>query len=137
MHAPAPAQAPVHATRFEPGAGVAVTVIDVPSGKLAVHVVPQSIPAGVVVTDPGPVTVTDSLWTVPPPPLPVPVLVAGPCGPHATIASGRASSQETRFFQLGSPVIGSLVQDLRIEIVGAGGDVLVGNDQRPVAADRR
>ncbi|MFL5360118.1 MAG: hypothetical protein ACJ79O_09620 [Myxococcales bacterium] len=53
-----PAQAPVQAVRFESDPGLAVRVMAVPLGKLAEHVVPQSMPAGLDVTDPFPVTVT-------------------------------------------------------------------------------
>jgi hypothetical protein len=56
-----PAHAPLQAVRFEPDAALGVRVIAVPAGKLAVHVVPQLMPAGFDVTDPFPVTVTDSL----------------------------------------------------------------------------
>jgi hypothetical protein len=56
-----PEHAPVQAVRFEPEPGFGVRVMAVPWGKLAVHVGAQSMPAGVVVTDPLPVTVTVSV----------------------------------------------------------------------------
>jgi hypothetical protein len=56
-----PEHAPLQAVRFEPEAVLAVSVIAVPWGKLAVQVVPQSIPAGLDVTNPLPSTVTFSV----------------------------------------------------------------------------
>jgi hypothetical protein len=56
-----PEHAPLQAVRFEPEPGFGVSVTAVPAAKLAVHVAPQSMPAGVVVTDPSPVTVTLSV----------------------------------------------------------------------------
>jgi hypothetical protein len=56
-----PAHAPLQAVRFEPAPGFGVSVMAVPWRKVAVQVVPQSMPAGVVVTAPLPVTVTFSV----------------------------------------------------------------------------
>ena len=52
---PLPLQAPVHPVKDEPVVGVAVNVTCVPLLKLALHVVPQLIPAGLLVTVPVPV----------------------------------------------------------------------------------
>ena len=56
-----PVQAPLHPVNTKLGPGAAVRVM-APSAKFALHVVPQSIPAGALVTDPEPdpakVTVT-------------------------------------------------------------------------------
>lgn len=55
---PVPEQAPDQpANEFE-GDGAAVSVIEVPAGKLALQVVPQLIPAGALVTLPEPLGVT-------------------------------------------------------------------------------
>src|SRR5207245_6842887 len=56
VHAPVPEQPPpVHPVKAEPLAGLAVRVTTVPLAKLAVHVAPQVIPAGLLVTVPAPV----------------------------------------------------------------------------------
>src|SRR5207247_4372930 len=47
---------PLQPVKVEPAAGVALRVITVPLAKLAVHVAPQLIPAGALVTVPLPVT---------------------------------------------------------------------------------
>src|SRR5207302_352776 len=62
---PLPLHAPVHPVKVEPVVGVAVSVTCVPLLKLALHVVPQLIPAGLLVTVPLPVPafVTES-WNV-------------------------------------------------------------------------
>ena len=52
-----PAHAPDQPSKLEPAAGVAVRVISVPGAKLAVQVVPQSIPAGLLVIAPVPAPV--------------------------------------------------------------------------------
>jgi hypothetical protein len=61
MQVSVPAHAPVQAVRFEPDADLAVSVIAVPCGNVAVQVAPQSMPGGLEVTDPSPATVTESL----------------------------------------------------------------------------
>src|SRR5947209_1114672 len=52
---PLPLHAPVHPVKVEPVVAVGVSVTCVPLLKLAVHVVPQLIPAGLLVTVPLPV----------------------------------------------------------------------------------
>src|SRR5437588_935720 len=52
---PLPLHAPVHPVKVEPVVAVGVSVTCVPLLKLAVHVVPQLIPAGLLVTVPVPV----------------------------------------------------------------------------------
>src|SRR5438094_943514 len=55
-HVPVPEQPPpLQPLKVEPAAGVAVSVTTVPLAKLAVHVAPQVIPAGALVTVPLPV----------------------------------------------------------------------------------
>jgi hypothetical protein len=53
-HVPVPLQAPDQPVNAEPALGVAVSVMGVPLAKLALHVVPQLIPAGSLVTVPVP-----------------------------------------------------------------------------------
>lgn len=62
MHAPEPLHAPPHPAKLEPTAGAGVSVTLEPEVKLAVHVAPQLMPAGVLETSPVPVPalVTDS-----------------------------------------------------------------------------
>jgi len=55
-----PLQAPEKALSCIPVAGVAVSCTCMPAAKLAVHVEPQSIPAGVETTCPLPATFTDN-----------------------------------------------------------------------------
>jgi len=50
-----PVQAPDQPVKLEPAAGAAVSVTDVPLLKLAEQVLPQLIPAGLLVTVPVPV----------------------------------------------------------------------------------
>ena len=50
-----PEHAPVHPANVELAPGLAVSVTDVPVVKLALHVGPQLIPAGALVTVPVPV----------------------------------------------------------------------------------
>jgi len=50
-----PAQAPDHPANVEPDTGAAVNVTEVPASKLALHVVPQAMPAGALVMVPEPV----------------------------------------------------------------------------------
>lgn len=51
---PVPEQAPLQPVKVELGSGVAVSVTVAPCPKLAEHVAPQSIPAGLLVTAPEP-----------------------------------------------------------------------------------
>lgn len=51
---PVPEQAPLQPVNVELGSGVAVSVTVAPCPKLAEHVAPQSIPAGLLVTVPEP-----------------------------------------------------------------------------------
>ncbi len=60
MHEPVPEHAPDHPANSEPLAGVAVSVTLVPSVKLAEQVLPQSMPAGLLVTEPEPVPARDT-----------------------------------------------------------------------------
>lgn len=53
-HVLVPVHAPLHPPKDEPEAAVAVRVTAMPEAKLAVHVVPQLIPAGLLVTVPLP-----------------------------------------------------------------------------------
>jgi hypothetical protein len=53
-HAPVPVHPPDQPTNVEPGEGEAVNVTDVPLAKLALHVVPQMIPDGLLVMVPVP-----------------------------------------------------------------------------------
>ena len=62
-HDAVPPQAPDHPTNVEPAAGVAVKVTLEPLLKLALHVVPQLIPAGLLVTVPLPVPARVTLRT--------------------------------------------------------------------------
>ena len=55
-----PLHAPPYPENWKPEPAVAVRVTEVPDGKLAVHVVGQLIPAGLLVTVPVPVTATVS-----------------------------------------------------------------------------
>ena len=55
LHGAMPEHAPVHPVKVEPLLGFAVSVTDVPTVKLALHVSPQLMPAGVLVTVPAPV----------------------------------------------------------------------------------
>src|SRR5207249_2757507 len=56
VQAPVPEQLPpLQPVKVEPAAGVAVSVTAVPLAKLAVHVAPQVMPAGALVTVPLPV----------------------------------------------------------------------------------
>jgi hypothetical protein len=66
--APLPLHAPLHPAKVEPAAAVCVNVTIVPLAKVAVHAVPQLIPAGALVTVPVPVpasaTVSNTLVPV-------------------------------------------------------------------------
>ena len=52
VQAPVPVQAPLQPANIEPGADVAVSVTVLPIPKIALHVVPQLMPAGSDVTVP-------------------------------------------------------------------------------------
>jgi len=55
VHVPVPLHAPDQPANVEPVPGVAVSVTAVPTAMLPLHVVPQLIPAGLLVTAPAPV----------------------------------------------------------------------------------
>jgi hypothetical protein len=55
---PVPLHAPPQPVKLDPAAGVAVRLTEVPGGKLALHVAPQLIPPGELVTVPFPVSLT-------------------------------------------------------------------------------
>ncbi len=55
VHAPVPLHGPLQPANVEPALAAAVNVTEVPLAKLAVQVVPQLMPAGVLVTVPLPV----------------------------------------------------------------------------------
>ena len=61
LHADVPLQAPDQPANVELAFGVAVSVIAVPDGKLALHVCPQLMPAGVLLTVPAPVPAATTL----------------------------------------------------------------------------
>ena len=61
LQLPVPPQAPPQPAKLEPLAGVAVRLTCVPAAKLALHVVPQLIPAGALLTVPLPVSPTVSV----------------------------------------------------------------------------
>ena len=60
VHVPVPEQSPLQPVKVEPLAGVAVRLMEVPFAKLAEHVLPQLMPAGLLLTvpSPGPVLFT-------------------------------------------------------------------------------
>lgn len=55
LHAPVPLHAPDQPANDDPVPGAALNVTAVPLAKLALHVDPQSMPAGALVTVPAPV----------------------------------------------------------------------------------
>ena len=61
VHVDVPLQAPDQPANVEPDAAVAVSLTDVPLANLALQVVPQLMPDGLLVTVPVPVP---ALWTV-------------------------------------------------------------------------
>ena len=61
LQLPVPVQAPDQPANVEVAFGAAVSVTIVPLVKLALHIAPQLIPAGLLVTFPAPVP---ALWTV-------------------------------------------------------------------------
>ncbi len=60
VHVPVPEQAPLQPLNVYPAAGMTVRVTAVPVAKLALHVEPHDMPAGIDVTLPLPVVLTDS-----------------------------------------------------------------------------
>src|SRR5665213_3594861 len=61
LHGAVPEHAPVHPVKVEPSLGFAVSVTEVPLAKVALHIKPQVIPDGVLVTVPPPVP---AFWIV-------------------------------------------------------------------------
>jgi hypothetical protein len=57
----APVQEPPQAEKLWPACGMGVSVTEVPDAKLALHVLPQSIPAGSERNTPSPMTATASV----------------------------------------------------------------------------
>jgi hypothetical protein len=57
LHEPVPLQTPDQPAKVEPAAAVAVSVTAVPVLKVAVHVIPQLMPVGLLVTMPAPLPV--------------------------------------------------------------------------------
>ena len=55
VHVDLPLQAPDHPANLAPDTGVAVSLTDVPLGKLALHVNPHLMPEGLLVIVPAPV----------------------------------------------------------------------------------
>lgn len=55
LHAPVPLHPPDHPVNVDPALGVAVSVTAVPLAKLALHVWPQLMPAGLLAIVPPPV----------------------------------------------------------------------------------
>ena len=54
VHWPAPEQGPLQPAKLEPGAGAGVSVTEVPLGYVCEQSLPQSIPAGLLLTVPAP-----------------------------------------------------------------------------------
>jgi hypothetical protein len=61
VQAPVPEQPPLHPLNVLPEVGVAVRATGVPLANEAVHAEPQLIPAGALVTVPGPLTVAETV----------------------------------------------------------------------------
>jgi hypothetical protein len=61
LQAPVPLHAPDQPAKSERGSGWAVNETTVPCGKLAVHVLPQSMPEGALVTLPEPAPVRETV----------------------------------------------------------------------------
>jgi hypothetical protein len=55
LHAPVPVHPPVHPPNVEDDPGASVSVTTVPAGNVPWHVVPQLMPAGLLVMVPPPV----------------------------------------------------------------------------------
>src|SRR5579864_3883794 len=72
-------QAPVNPPKVEPEAGVAVSVTDVPLGKLAEQLAPQLIPEGLETTVPLPVPDGATVTVLDPPVLVFPVMQFSNC----------------------------------------------------------
>ena len=78
VHGPVPVHGPDQPVKPESDVGVAISATSEPIGKFAVHVAPQSMPAG--------------LERTPPVPVPVDMIVTAAVGPEASgDASGLAS----------------------------------------------
>jgi hypothetical protein len=60
-HDPVPVQPPLQPEKSDPVAGVAANVTLLPEAKLALHVKPQLMPTGVLVTVPVPVPLFDTV----------------------------------------------------------------------------
>jgi hypothetical protein len=76
LQVPVPLQSPPQPSKFDPASGVAVSATGVPCENVAWHVPPQSIPEGVLLTDPVP---EPALFTVR-------LCVGTPTRPSASIA---------------------------------------------------
>jgi hypothetical protein len=61
LHVPVPLHAPDHPANVDPLLGVAASVMAVPAMKLALHVWPQLMPAGVLLTVPDPLPASTTL----------------------------------------------------------------------------
>jgi hypothetical protein len=95
VHFPAPEQAPLQPENESPAAGVAVSVTDEPAAKLALQLVPQLMPAGVLLTVPDPLDDTVRLKSVglgadsgTPPPHPLRVMARYAAIPKSSILDG-------------------------------------------------
>src|SRR3954471_19453968 len=91
VQTPEPEQAPLQPANVAPDEGVAVSVSEVPSGKVAVQVAPQSIAAGLERTEPPPETTTLSVCVDG-----AALRLSMPVGPpHATISGSDAMAINT------------------------------------------